>query len=129
VVTFVGVVRADRHGSRVVAAIDYDAYVEMAERQMRRLAAEARDRWLVEAPRLRHCVGRVDAGQPSVAIVAAAAHRAEAYAACAFLIEGVKHRVPIWKRELYDDGTSQWAMCPQTPVTSADHSGAIYAHV
>ena len=107
-VTFVGIVRGDWQGSRQVLALFYDAYAEMAERQVERLVAEARAHWSLEMAVVQHRLGLVEAGGISVIVVVAAQHRAEAYAASQFLIERIKHEVPIWKREQYDDGTSQW---------------------
>lgn len=110
VVTFVGIVRADREGGRTVKALSYEAYVEMAECQIDRLVAEVQARWPLEAVQIQHRLGFVEVGQIGVVIVVAAQHRAEAYAASRFLMEGIKHQVPIWKREFYSDGTSRWAM-------------------
>lgn len=114
VVTFLGIVRPDRQGDRKVRALTYQAYVEMAELQMTRLVAEARAQWPLEAVQVRHRLGLVEVGKVSVAIVVAARHRAQAYAASRFLIEGIKRKTPLWKREHYEDGTSQWAACPES---------------
>ena len=108
-VTFVGVVRADACAGRVVRALDYEAHPDMAEQQFDRLVDEAKRRWPLDAVRIQHRLGIVEAGEASVVVAVAAPHRAEAYAASQFLIEGLKREVPIWKRELYDDGTSRWA--------------------
>ena len=130
VVTFVGVVRADGHESRTVRALYYEADREMAERQIQRLVTEARARWPLDAVQIRHRVGQVDVGQLSVVIVVASRRRADAYAASAFLIDGIKHQAPIWKRELYDDGSSQWVTCMEAErVVSAESFGAAHAHV
>ena len=112
-VTFVGVVRADRRGGQVVKALFYEAYPGMAEPLIQRLVNEAMAQWTLGGVRVQHRLGLVDVGQISVAVVVAAQHRAQAYAASRFLIEQIKHEVPIWKREQYDDGTSQWS--PGTP--------------
>ena len=103
VVTFAGLVRADQHGGKTVSALDYEAYPDMAERQIERLAAEAQVRWPLQALSVRHRVGLVEAGEISVAVMVAAPHRAEAYAASQFLIEGIKREVPIWKHECYEE--------------------------
>jgi molybdopterin synthase catalytic subunit len=125
VVSFLGVVRADCHGARAVTALDYEAYDEMAERHIHQLAAEAQARWSLDALRIQHRVGRVEVGQISVVIAVAAQHRSDAYAASAFLIEAIKHRVPVWKRELYDDGTSAWVVCNQDSLAQAEPVGAL----
>ncbi len=130
VVTFVGIVRADCHGSRTVSALYYDAYREMAERQIQHLVTEAQARWPLDALQIQHRVGRVEVGQLSVVIAVASQHRAEAYAASAFLIDGIKHQAPIWKRELYDDDSSQWVKCiEEERVVPAESFGAVHAHV
>jgi molybdopterin synthase catalytic subunit len=108
IVTFVGVVRADRDGYRAVRVLCYEAYPEMAEPLIHRLVNEATARWPLEGVQVQHRLGLVEVGQISVVVVVAAQHRAQAYAASAFLIERIKHDVPVWKREQYDDGTSQW---------------------
>ena len=108
VVTFIGVVRKDMEGRRAVEALFYDAYPEMAEPLIRRLVNEANARWSLGGVAVQHRLGLVAIGHISVAVVVTAQHRPQAYAASQFLIERIKHDVPIWKREHYDDGTSQW---------------------
>ena len=114
-VSFAGIVRPDRRpDGRGVAALFYDAYVEMAEAQVENLAAQAKAQWAVDAVQVRHRLGWVYVGQTGVLILVAGRHRDEAYAASRFLIERIKHDVPIWKREHYDDGTSQWVACARS---------------
>ena len=108
VVTFIGVVRADRDGRHVVRALFYEAYPEMAEPLIHQLVNETRARWSLEGVQVQHRLGLVEIGQISVVVVVATQHRAQAYAASQFLIDGIKHEVPIWKREQYEDGTPQW---------------------
>jgi molybdopterin synthase catalytic subunit len=103
---FVGVVR-DHHAARAVTSLDYSAYEPMAEAECARIAAEARARWQAEVA-LEHRVGHLEVGEVAVAIATAAAHRDAAFAACRYVIEEVKRRVPIWKRERYADGTEAW---------------------
>ena len=124
VVTFVGVVRADRDGRRAVKALCYEAYAEMAEPLLHRLVGEARTRWTLDGVQLQHRLGLVEAGQLSVVVVVAAQHRAQAYAASQFLIERIKRDVPIWKREQYDDGTSQWTTSTPELLEVADRKFA-----
>ncbi len=104
---FWGVVRAENEG-RAVAQLEYEAYAEMAEREMRMIAAEAGVRWETGEISIVHRVGRLQVGEASVAIVVASPHRAEAYEASRYVIEELKRRVPIWKREGYLDGPSEW---------------------
>lgn len=110
VVTFIGVVRADQDGRHVVRALCYEAYPEMTESVIHQLVNEAKARWSLEGVHVQHCLDVVEVGQISVVVVVAAQHRAQAYAASQFLIERIKHDVPIWKREQYEDGTSQWVI-------------------
>lgn len=104
---FWGVVRNENEG-RPVAHLEYQAYAEMAELEMRRIADEARERWGTGAVHLVHRVGKLEVGEASVAIVVASPHRAEAYEASRYVIEELKRRVPVWKREGYLDGVSEW---------------------
>jgi len=106
VASFLGLVR-DHHEGRPVLRLDYSAYGEMAEAECGRIVAEAEARWRV-AVALRHRVGSLAIGDTAVAVVAASAHREEAFAACRYVIEEVKRRVPVWKREFYADGTAAW---------------------
>jgi len=105
VASFVGVVRDEHQGVRVHHLV-YEAYPPMAQREMRRIAAEARAQWPIDAIALVHRVGRLEIGEASVAIVVAAPHRREALEACAFAIEKLKREVPIWKKEYSADGAA-----------------------
>jgi len=104
---FLGTVRNGPAESGV-AAIEYTAYDDMAEAELQRIVADARERWPGARIALRHRLGRVAVGEPSIAIVAAAPHRAQAFEACRYVIEEVKHRLPVWKKELRADGTEVW---------------------
>jgi molybdopterin synthase catalytic subunit len=91
-----------------VSHIEYHAYAEMAEKMMHRIAEEAIARFGVGGVRVVHRVGRLEIGEASVAICVAAPHRGEAYEASRYVIEELKRRVPVWKREGYTDGESDW---------------------
>jgi molybdopterin synthase catalytic subunit len=80
----------------------------MAEAKLAEIAAEARERWGTGEIAVVHRVGRLEVGEASVAIVVASPHRAEAYEASRYVIEELKRRVPVWKREGYVDGDSEW---------------------
>jgi molybdopterin synthase catalytic subunit len=103
VVTFAGVVRDNARGKRV-RSLEYDAYPEMAEDQMSEIAAEVARRWPESRLAMVHRVGPLAIGEASVVIVAACPHRAEAFDACRYAIDALKARVPIWKKEFYEDG-------------------------
>jgi molybdopterin synthase catalytic subunit len=106
---FLGTTRAetDPAGRRLVA-LDYEAYREMAASQLRDLAARARERWPITRLAVLHRVGRVEVGRPSVLIAVATPHRAEAFAACRWLIDTLKAEAAIWKKEIWDDGGETW---------------------
>jgi molybdopterin synthase catalytic subunit len=104
VVTFVGTVRSSNHGKAVVR-LEYEAYRPMALRVFEHIADETRERWGARLC-IHHRVGALDPGELSVVIAAAAPHRADAFEACRHAIESLKRDAPIWKREIYPDGSS-----------------------
>ena len=104
---FWGVVRNVNDG-RAVSHLEYSAYAGMAERMMQRIGEEAIARYGVGDVRVVHRVGRLEVGEASVGIAVASPHRAEAFEACRYVIEELKRRVPVWKREGYVDGESEW---------------------
>jgi molybdopterin synthase catalytic subunit len=106
VACFLGTVR-NHHQGREVLGLEYSAYGPMVEAECGRIVAEAEARWQV-AIALRHRVGRLEVGDAAVIVVAASAHRDEAFVACRHVIEELKRRVPIWKREVYADGSVGW---------------------
>ena len=97
VVIFHGVVRGEEAGESITA-LDYEANEEMARHQFGMIFAEIDKRWPVESVRLIHRVGIVSVNEPSLWVEVIAPHRAEAFAACQFLINEMKQKVPIWKR-------------------------------
>ncbi len=107
VLVFDGIVRNNTRG-RQTLHLDYEAYEEMALKQMNELAAEARKRFGVRHVTIVHRVGRLVVGETSVLIVVASAHRAQAYEASRWLIDTLKKTVPIWKKETFVDG-AVWA--------------------
>jgi molybdopterin synthase catalytic subunit len=106
IAAFFGTVR-NQHGGREVLRLEYSAYAPMAEAECGRILAEAQSRWPV-AVALQHRVGTLEIGDVAVAVVVASAHRDEAFVACRYVIEEVKRRVPIWKREVFADGVVAW---------------------
>ncbi len=104
---FLGSVR-DMNAGRAVEDIEYQAYAPMAERELRDIAETAARRYGVAGLVVEHRVGTLGIGDLSVAIAAAHAHRAEAFDAARLVIEEIKRRVPVWKRERYADGTRAW---------------------
>ncbi|MGH7214758.1 MAG: molybdenum cofactor biosynthesis protein MoaE [Tepidisphaeraceae bacterium] len=109
VCVFLGTTRSETNSDgRALIALDYEAYEQMAVRQMRDLAARARRRWPIVKLAILHRVGRVALGEPSVLIAVATPHRAEAFEACRWLIDTLKAETAIWKKEVWADGTGTW---------------------
>jgi molybdopterin synthase catalytic subunit len=106
-VTFVGRARDRADDGREVLELEYEAYPEMATSVLDEIVAAAEERWEGSVVAVVHRVGMVPIGEAAVAIVTAAAHRGEAYEANRFVIEAIKERLPIWKRERFADG-SEW---------------------
>jgi molybdopterin synthase catalytic subunit len=104
---FIGTVR-DVHDSRAVTGMEYTAYEAMAASELERIGAEAEVRFATSALVVEHRIGSLDVGEVSVAIAVAHAHRAAALDATRWVIEELKRRVPVWKREHYADGTREW---------------------
>lgn len=98
-VSFTGIVRGLEAG-QPIHALEYEAFQRMAEHQFDLLFSELEQRWPVESVRLVHRVGVVPVNEPSLWVEVVASHRGEAFAACQFLIDQMKQRVPIWKRAL-----------------------------
>jgi molybdopterin synthase catalytic subunit len=107
VVTFLGTVR-DLTDGRVTTALEYEAYPGMAEKKLAEVEQEARARWAVGEMILIHRVGRLEVGEVSVAVAVSCPHRAEAFEACRYAIDRLKEVVPIWKKENWADGSSEW---------------------
>jgi len=103
VVQFVGTVRDHARG-RSIRYLEYEAYPEMALREMDRIADEAGRRWPGVRVAIAHRTGHLEIGDIAVVVVAAAPHRAEAFEACRFAIDTLKETVPIWKKEVATDG-------------------------
>ena len=107
VVTFDGVVREQTKGRRVVT-LQYEAYVPMAVKEMRRVGAEVRERWPeVERLGIIHRFGELQITESSVVIVVTSPHRRVAFEACRYAIDRLKQTVPIWKKEIFADG-EEW---------------------
>ena len=109
IAVFAGTTRAERSSEgRDLVALDYEAYEEMALKQMRELAQAARQRWPVVKLAILHRVGRVEITRPSVVIAVSTPHRSDAFACCRFLIDELKKSVAIWKKEVWSDGSASW---------------------
>jgi molybdopterin synthase catalytic subunit len=102
-VTFVGAVR-DHSRGHSIKFLEYEAYPEMAEREMQKIADEAAERWPGTRVAIAHRIGHLEIGDAAVVIAAASPHRAAAFEACRFAIDTLKQTVPIWKKEVATDG-------------------------
>lgn len=107
VALFLGTVR-DLTGDRITTALDYEAYPEMAARKMAEIEADTRAQWPVGEIVLEHRLGHLEVGDVSVAVAVSSPHRDQAFAACRWAIDRLKEIVPIWKKEHWADGTTEW---------------------
>ncbi len=103
IATFLGVTRNHNDG-RAVTGLEYEAYPDMAMREMERIGATARERWPIHAIAIVHRVGKVPIGEASVVIAVSSSHRRAAFEACHFAIDRLKEVVPIWKKEIFAGG-------------------------
>jgi molybdopterin synthase catalytic subunit len=107
VVTFLGTVR-DLTDGRVTTALDYEAHGPMAAKKLAEIEADTRARWPVGEIALVHRLGHLDVGDVSVAVAVSCPHRAQAFEACRHAIDRLKEIVPIWKKENWVDGSTEW---------------------
>ena len=108
VVLFLGTVRDVSQG-RAVASLDYEAYPAMAQEKLCQIAEQAKERWPLEQVSIVHRYGHLELGEIAIAVVTASAHRTAAFEAGQWLMDTIKQVVPIWKRENWQDGTSDWS--------------------
>jgi molybdopterin synthase catalytic subunit len=106
-VLFLGVVRNHNEG-REVTGLEYEVYQGMAEKTLAAIAMEASHRWGTDRIKVIHRVGELQIGEVSTAVAVATAHRGDAFEASRYILEELKQRLPIWKREHYVDGDSDW---------------------
>jgi molybdopterin synthase catalytic subunit len=99
-------VRQDR-GGRKLLHLDYDAYPEMAKEKLEQVRAEITERWPADQVSIVHRFGPMKVGEVSVAIAVSCPHRKEAFEACKYAIDRIKEIVPVWKKEVFEDG-SEW---------------------
>src|SRR6516162_1595130 len=107
VVTFLGTVR-EMTGDRRTVALDYEAYPGMAEKKLAEIEQETRLRWPVGDMMMIHRLGHLEVGDVSVAVAVSCPHRAQAFEACRYAIDRLKELVPIWKKENWADGSTEW---------------------
>ena len=109
VVTFLGTTRLFAEG-KTVLYLEYEAYQEMALKEMEKVRQELMARWSIEDVAIAHRIGRVDIGEISLVVAVASPHRKEAFHACHEAVDRIKETVPIWKKE-YFEGGSHWVAC------------------
>ena len=107
---FVGIVREKDHG-KPVKRLTYECYPSMAEKTVGELIREAQSRWPVCDVRVLHRIGDLAIGDVAVVVAVSSGHRDDAFAVCRFMIEGIKTKVPIWKKQFFEDGTDEWVSC------------------
>lgn len=117
VLVFVGTVR-DHNDGRPVSGLQYECYREMAEGELADIAREAVARWEIGRIAVEHRVGKLEIGESAVVVAVAAPHRGPCYEASRFVMEAVKRRAPIWKREAYADGTEGWVQGARPEVAT-----------
>jgi molybdopterin synthase catalytic subunit len=118
-VTFEGWVRNSNDGHDVLR-LEYQAYERLALKEGARILTEAAERFPFENAMCVHRVGELEIGDLAVWVAVSSAHRDEAFKACRFIIDEVKHRVPVWKKEHYVNGDSGWVNCEA--CASHDHT-------
>jgi len=121
---FLGVVRDHAEG-RSVRGMRYDAYEEMAADVIREIAAEAAERLGTDRVAVVHRVGELEIGEASVAIAVSSPHRKEAYEASRYVIEEIKRRLPVWKKEHYLDGDAAWVEGTVPPGTGTGTAATV----
>ena len=124
VTTFVGLVRDHNQGRRV-SYLEYEAYEPLAVKALERILDEAREAWPGARLGVHHRIGRLELSEASIIIVAASAHRGEAFASCRYTIERVKQIVPIWKHEHFDGGESWIEGATADPEDAAAREAAL----
>ena len=122
IATFLGTTRRTNRG-RNVLKLEYEAYRDMAESELRRIGEEAGERWPICRVAIVHRVGAVPLGEASVAIAVSAPHRAEAIHACHFAIDRLKHVAPIWKKEYFEGGEVWIGSLADCDHGEAEHHG------
>lgn len=107
VVLFSGEVR-DHNAGKKVLWLEYEAHLELASKMVHDILVEAISRWALNIAVAQHRVGKTGIGESAVVVITASPHRKEAYAANRFIIDKIKHEVPIWKCEVFADGSREW---------------------
>ncbi|NIT13423.1 MAG: molybdenum cofactor biosynthesis protein MoaE [Candidatus Dadabacteria bacterium] len=105
---FSGIVRSDRSEKGIVSAIIYECYKDMAEKEIEKIRSETLKKFAVNMIYIKHRIGRVYVGESSLIVAVLSAHRKEGIKAVDYIIDEIKKKVPIWKKEIFEDGTHRW---------------------
>ena len=125
--SFEGWVRNHNEGRDGVLRLEYEGYEQLGVKEGERIIAEALDRFDISSAHCIHRLGELEIGALAVWVGVSAAHRAAAFAACRYIIDEVKHRVPIWKKEHYADGNSGWVNCEACAAHATEAKGSHHA--
>lgn len=109
-VQFEGIVR-DHHEGKKVVGIEYECFQEMAKKELGQIIKEAKEKWPIHEVLVAHRMGRLSVQEMSLLLLVMAPHRKEAFEAGQYIINSLKKRVPIWKKEFYEDGKGDWIAC------------------
>lgn len=109
VVSFQGVVRRDRTLEGNVTALEFEAFEIMGEMEMGQILKEVKEKWPGTHMLWQHRLGRIPVGETSLFLVVSSPQRAAAFAACHYALDQMKSRVPLWKKDIFSDGTSRWS--------------------
>jgi molybdopterin synthase catalytic subunit len=119
-VAFEGWVRNHNEGQRVLR-LEYEAYESLGAKEGERIIREAEERFGIGTVYCVHRLGQLEIGDIAVIVGVSTPHRGEAFEACRYIIDEVKHRVPIWKKEYYENGDSGWVNCERCSAAAHDH--------
>ncbi|MBI2522324.1 MAG: molybdenum cofactor biosynthesis protein MoaE [Bdellovibrio sp.] len=120
IVLFEGLVRNHNEG-QAVRSLEYECFEEMAQSEGNKIINEAISKFGVKDIYAIHRYGHLEIGEVAIRVAASAPHRHEAFLACQYVIDEIKHRVPIWKKEHYLNGPSEWVACHQCADHGAGH--------
>ena len=121
-VLFYGVARDHSEGRRV-RALEYEAHESLAEKKLREVADEVRRRWPITGIGILHRTGHLEIGETSLLVAVSAAHRQEAFEACHYAVDRIKQIVPIWKKEIWEDGGGAWAAGHEVELPETSNAG------
>ena len=108
IIQFIGVVRNNTNSPKPVKGLFYEAHIELAEQVIQQIILETIEKFHLQKAHCAHRIGELQVGEKAIIVTVAGAHREESFEACNYLVNRVKYEAPIWKKELFEDGTSEW---------------------